>query len=320
MEKKKLKIAFLSRYQDEVSRGAETYVLELSKRLRQSYEVYILKGKDADSFQKMVQGGYDLIIPVNGRVQSLKAGLGRIWSRYKLVISGQAGIGKDDIWNILFASPDVYVAITDFESNWAQQWALAAKVVKIPNGVDLEKFSSSGSKIDLRLKGKVVLSVGALFWYKHHELSIKAAARMSDANLLIIGNGPEESSLRSLGNKLLGDRFKILKVDYDQIPKYYRSADVFVLPSWDRESFGIVYLEAMASGIPVVAPNDLPRKEIIGEAGILVDVEDSEKYANAIKQALDKDWDNVPRRQAEKFSWDEVAEQYIFLIEQMFKR
>ena len=318
MEKKKLKIAFLSRYQDEVSRGAETYVLELSRRLQQSYQVYILKGKDSDSFQKMIKGGYGLIIPVNGRAQALKASLGRIWSGYKLIISGQAGIGKDDIWNILFTAPDIYVALTDFEKQWVQKWTLGTKIVKIPNGVDLQRFKP-GQKVNIDLPKPIILSVGALQWYKHHELSIKAVSKMDNGSLLIIGLGPEYQSLNNLGQSLLGKRFKILEVKFSDIDKYYRSADVFVLPSWDRESFGIVYLEAMASGIPVVAPNDPPRREIVGEAGIFVDVNNIKEYAQAIDKALEVEWGEKPRKQAEKFSWDKIANEYVNLIKGMLK-
>jgi len=318
MEKKKLKIAFLSRYQDEVSRGAETYVWELSRRLQQSYQVHILKGKDSDSFQKMIKGGYDLIIPVNGRTQALKASLGRIWSGYKLIISGQAGIGKDDIWNILFTAPDIYVALTDFEKQWVQKWTLGTKIVKIPNGVDLQRFKP-GQKVNIDLPKPIILSVGALQWYKHHELSIKAVSKMDNGSLLIIGLGPEYQSLNNLGQSLLGKRFKILEVKFSDIDKYYRSADVFVLPSWDRESFGIVYLEAMASGIPVVAPNDPPRREIVGEAGIFVDVNNIKEYAQAIDKALEVEWGEKPRKQAEKFSWDKIANEYVNLIKGMLK-
>ena len=79
---------------------------------------------------------------------------------------------------------------------------------------------------------------------------------------------------------------------------------MFTLPSWIRESFGIVYVEAMACGLAVVAPDDLPRREIIGKAGILTDVFDEEKYAKALEDALNRDWGQIPVKQAEKFSWD----------------
>ncbi len=320
MDKKKLKIAFLCRDVGRVHRGVETYVLELSKRLKKDHDVEVLSGSDAYSLSNIISGKYDLVIPTNGRTQALKASLGRfIGGGYKMIISGQSGIGRDDIWNIFITMPDVYVAITELEKNWAKNFALLTKVTEIPNGVDLEKFSPKGERINLDMSQPVILSVGALTWYKHHERSIQALKNLNQGSLLIMGAGPEKEKLENLARSLgVEERVKILQVPFEEIPAYYRSADLFVLPSWDRESFGIVYLEAMASGLPVVAPDDLSRKEIVGNGGILVDVGDIEKYTQAIKEALDKKWGDLPRKQAEKFSWDNVADQYNKLIGEMF--
>ncbi|MDO8638926.1 MAG: glycosyltransferase family 4 protein [Candidatus Daviesbacteria bacterium] len=317
---KKLRIAFLCRDFGTVHRGVETYVLELSKRLSINHEVTILSGVDAYSFLKMVKGGFDLIIPTNGRTQSLKASLGRIIGNYKTIVSGQSGIGKDDIWNITLTCPDIYVALTEAEFLWAKKWAWKSKVVKIPNGVNLGKFSPKGERVDLDLPKPVVLSVGVLDWYKHHERVIEAMNKVEKGSLLIIGVGPEKEKLLNLGKKLLDKgRLKIISTSFEEMPKYYRSADLFTLPSWDREAFGIVYIEAMASGLPVVAPNDLVRREIVGNAGILVNTENSDQYAKVIITALNKKWENIPRQQAEKFSWDKIVNQYENLFEEMFK-
>ncbi len=308
---KKLKIAFLSRFQGVVSRGVETYVEELSKRLAKNCDVKILKGSISEK--------YDVVIPTNGRLQSLRASFGRLFGGYKVIISGQAGVGKDDIWNIAVTVPDVYVALTDFEAEWAKKWAWRTKIIKIPNGVDLEKFTPIGEKINLGLLKPIILSVGALTWYKHHERTIQAMEEIN-GSLLIIGEGPEKEKLQHLGVEILGTaRFKILQAEYESLPKIYRSADLFVLPSWDRESFGIVYVEAMASGLPVVAPDDPPRREIIGDAGIFTKTDDPKVYARSINEALQKDWNNLSRKQAEKFSWDKVASKYNKLFEEMFK-
>ncbi len=90
----------------------------------------------------------------------------------------------------------------------------------------------------------------------------------------------------------------------------YRSADLFTFSTVPWESFGIVLVEAMASGLPVVATDDPIRREIVGDAGLFVDPIDTDAYAAAIQKALDTDWGNKPRLQAEKFSWDKIAKQY----------
>lgn len=312
-----MRIAFLSRYFGQRNRGAETYVLELSKALSTNHQIDILSGGDADSFKKLLKGNYDFVIPTNGRIQALKASLARLKSRYKLIISGQAGMGWDDIWNIAIVCPDVYVALTETERDWGKKWAWRTKVDKIPNGVDLQRFNPKGERVETGLSGRVVLSVGALYWYKHHERTIKAVAK-TDHSLLIIGSGPNKKNLTKEGDILLGKkRFKILELDFKSIDKYYRSADVFTLPSWDREAFGIVYLEAMATNLPVVAPDDLTRREIVGQGGLLTHTEDTEEYAHSINEALEKKWKDLPRKQAENFSWNNIASQYENLFREL---
>lgn len=313
-EKKLIKIVFLCRDFGKVNRGIEAHVKELSKRLARDFEVKVFTGSDADNLKKVIQGKFDLVIPTNGRMQAFKMSFGRIIGGYKILIAGHAGIGRDEIWNLL-VRPDAYVALTEAELDWARKFALGVKLVKIPNGIDLDKFSPRGAKKELNLKSPIILSVGALEWYKHHDLVIRAVSKLQEVSLLIAGKGSEKEKLTGLGNELLGaDRFSVISADYEEMPQIYRSAKVFTLPSWDREAFGIVYLEAMASNLPVVAPDDISRKEIIGEGGILTNVFDIEKYAESLNKALTYDWKDKPRKQAEKFSWEKVSDLYKELI------
>lgn len=315
-----MKIVFLSRYQNRFQRGAENFVLELSRRLSKNHQVDILTGDNADSIKKVLEGSYDIVIPINGRLQSLKASLGRAIGKYKLLITGHSGIGKDDIWNIAVCKPDVFVALTDFMAKWAKKWAWGTKVVKISNGIDLNKFSPGGEKVKLDLPKPVILSVGALVWYKRHDRVIRAVREIEKGSVLIVGEGPEKDKLEKLGKELLGGRFKIENFDYKEMPKVYRSCDLFTLPSWSREAFGIVYLEALSSGLGVVAPDDETRREIVGDAGLFADVEDPMDYATTIKKALSLDWSKKARTQASKFSWDRVASEYEKIMLDVVKR
>ena len=310
-----MRIAILSRYQNTISRGAESFVTELSSHLAKNNSVDVLSDSDTDSLRKILKGKYDIVMPINGRLESLRASLGRVLGGYKLVIVGESGVGRDDIWNIAVSKPDAFIALTDYMADWAKRWAWGTKVVKIPNGVDTNKFKPSGEKLKINLKKPIVISVGALTLNKHHERTISALEKLPDVSLLIVGKGELEQDLDRLAKERLGDRFKIISAPFEDLPKIYRSADLFVLPSWDREAFGIVYIEAMASGLPVVAPDDSPRREIVGPAGILVDVTNQKKYALAIEEALNRDWKGIPRQQAENFSWDKIAEKY----ERLFK-
>lgn len=305
-----MKIVFLSRLQKINERGVEVFVKELYSRLSLKHEVDVFTGNDADSLDKVLKGKYDVVIPINGRMQSLKMSLGRLFGNYKLLISGHSGIGRDDIWNIVIAKPDVFVALTDYMAKWAKSWAWGSKVVKIPNGIDLNKFTPDGEKINIKLPKPIILSVGALSWYKHHERVIQAASEMKNTSVLIVGEGSEKEKLEKLGRKFLGNKIKITSLDYKDMPKVYRSCDLFSLPSWDREAFGIVYLEALASGLGVVAPDDVSRREIIGDAGLFTNVENTNEYSQVLNKALSIDWTEKAREQAKKFSWEKVALEY----------
>jgi len=94
------------------------------------------------------------------------------------------------------------------------------------------------------------------------------------------------------------------------MPTVYRSVNVFTLASDYCEAFGIAYLEALASGLPIVAPDDQLRQEILGHYALYVrNVADSNQYSQKLKQALEKE-SIRPEKWLQKFSWDNIAKQY----------
>lgn len=95
------------------------------------------------------------------------------------------------------------------------------------------------------------------------------------------------------------------------MPSIYRSADVFTLCSDSSEAFGIVYLEALASGLPCVVTDDASRHEILGKAGIYVkNSSDSKEYASKINEAIVQQSTEKYLKQAGKFSWEKIAKEY----------
>jgi glycosyltransferase involved in cell wall biosynthesis len=340
-----MKIAFLNLYQNVVNRGAETYVSELSKRLAANNKVVVLgaEGKikkgidwsredatgtlarrlfvDYWSLQiakftlsllpKIFKEKFDVIIPLNGGWQPAFVRIITWLYGGKMIISGQSGMGWDDK-NNLWSFPDSFVALSTQAEKWAKKVNPFVKSFYIPNGVDLDKFKSQNLKVkNTNQNLKTILTVGAFTKQKRLDLVVKAVSKLDGVKLLIVGGGGDfRNDLQDLGSKLLGDRLEILSVPFGKMPEIYRSADVFTLPSASSEAFGNVLVEAMASGLPVVATADPIRKEIVGNAGILVDPINTDAYTEALRKALEINWGDKPRKQAEKFSWDRIAKEY----------
>ncbi|MEK7536194.1 MAG: glycosyltransferase family 4 protein [Patescibacteria group bacterium] len=302
-----MKTAIINRYQFKVNRGAETFVTELAKRFSENHQVDILT---KINFTKK----YDLIIPTNGRFQVFTARILTWLTGAKMIVSGQSGIGLDDRLN-LYAFPDYFIGLSNYAVNWARKINPFVRVVKIPNGVSLKDFKQQGDTLLFDLPEPIVLCVSALVNWKRLDLVIKAVSKLKKGSLLLVGKGDQVKNLQKLGDKLLAHRFKIMNFAHRDMPKVYRSADLFVFPTVPWESFGIAMVEAMASGLPVVATDDPIRREIVGDAGLFVDPTDTNKFANTIEKALNTNWGEKPRKQAEKFSWDKIALEY----EELFK-
>lgn len=251
----------------------------------------------------------DVVFPVNSGWQIPIYKLCSKLFRFKLAISGQSGPGWDDRWN-LFWRPDLFIALTARQLKWAQKVCPRQKFALVPNGVDIKQFKPAGTKFKHHLIGPVVLTVAASIPSKQIPLTINAMTQ-TNASLLLVGTGYLDREIDSLGKSKLGKRFLHLQVPHQQMPELYRSADIFTLCSDQTEAFGIVYLEAMASGLPVVAPDDESRREIAGNAGIFVEnPENSNEYARALIKALKTTQRINALNRAEKFSWGRVTEKY----------
>jgi glycosyltransferase involved in cell wall biosynthesis len=140
----------------------------------------------------------------------------------------------------------------------------ARRVAVIPFGVPLERYEHVDAARRSRVDGMVavmpgprMLFVGRLVYYKGLEVLLDAMGRC-EGSLVIVGEGPLEGALRSLvTDKRLGGRVLFAgRVDGADLPAFYQACDLFVLPSIARtEAFGVVQIEAMAAGRPVVSTN-----------------------------------------------------------------
>ena len=207
------------------------------------------------------------------------------------------------------------------------------KAVEImPMGCDTREFSPSYRKENFfGQNGKpVVLFVGRLAEKKGVTYLIEAMKQV-DAMLVIVGDGPLREQLEEQA-KPLGDKVQFLGAKtHDQLAEIYASADVFAAPSvqakdGDVEGFGLVFLEAMASGLPVVASRSggIPYLVHDGENGLLVEPGNVEELAGAIRKMINmEDLRNVVcangMERIQNFTYTSVGKKYIKLLENLIR-
>jgi glycosyltransferase involved in cell wall biosynthesis len=184
----------------------------------------------------------------------------------------------------------------------------------IPNGVDLEAFApgpGERARFGLPESAPVVLMVSALIASKNVAEGIAAVARVPKATLVLAGDGPLRDDLNKLAGELLPGRYRQLTVRAEDMPALYRSADVFMHLSVD-ESFGNVFVEALASGLPIVAYDTARTRWIIGNEGLFAKRRDAEGLAAAVMVALDQGKTGAARsrQRAEAFGWPAIAARY----------
>src|SRR5437773_5027394 len=174
--------------------------------------------------------------------------------------------------------------------------AVKEKCHVIPLGLCTEPYDSVNfAEVELiqsKYGPRILLSVGRHVYYKGFEYLI-AAMQHVNAKVLLVGNGPLRRDLEALAKRLgVHDRVVFLGEVNDVIP-YYHAADMFVLPSITRsEAFGIVQIEAMARGRPVIntsLDSAVPFVSIGGETGLTVAPQNVEELASAMNLLLDNE-------------------------------
>lgn len=193
----------------------------------------------------------------------------------------------------------------------------------IPNGVSLNHFTpgpSARERFDLPEDVPIVLMVSALIHSKNVRRAIEAVALLPDAYLFVAGDGPLRDEIKHLAEDLIPGRYKRSLIPAEQMPDLYRSADAFLHLSRD-ESFGNVFVEALACGTPVVA-YDLPRTRwIIGDTGFLSQDESPKSVAGELERAITNGRKLQAQfvRRAASFGWPKIAQQYRAFLEDVMK-
>lgn len=210
-------------------------------------------------------------------------------------------------------------------------------VVEIPNGVDTGLFRPLADAAGIRRKhgisasNPVILFVGALdraHHYKGLSTLFQAVSKIArdNARLVIVGEGELKDHYRAQAAKIgIGERTIFTgSISVSELPLYYNNADVFVLPSHTLESFGMVLVEAMACGKPVIA-TDLPGVRSVvanGKDGFLVPPADADALAGKIRFLIDhpgkrREMGRCGRAKAEsKYAWPKIAPRILRMYEE----
>ena len=200
----------------------------------------------------------------------------------------------------------------------------------IPNGIDLAHFSADAQPFERFMDGKLnLLFVGRMEKRKGLRFLLAAFARLKweypQLRLIVVGPGRLDApSERILGERYVDDVEIIGGVPYDDLPRYYRTADIFCSPATGGESFGFVLLEAMAAGAPVLASNIPGYASVIADTGtgMLFEPSDEVSLANAIVHLMQQPELRARmaargREHVQRFSWDRVASEILSYYEQL---
>ena len=190
----------------------------------------------------------------------------------------------------------------------------------IPNGIDVDHFSTEREPIPELDDGKLnILFVGRLEKRKGLRYLLEAYGKLKwefpDIRLVVVGPGNlDKDCYRILAERNLQDVIFLGNVPYDELPRYYKSAHICCAPAVGRESFGIVLLEAMAAGRPVVASRIDGYSAVLGhgEQGLLVPPKESDPLAEALtvlirNPDLRARMGERARRSVEQYRWEKVS-------------
>jgi len=210
---------------------------------------------------------------------------------------------------------------------------LNENVITVPNGFTPAKFSpvrlsQARRRLDLPLDKKIIFALGFLTERKGFRYLIEAMdyVRKTNPNVLCVIGGPGEQKKR-LEQKIrqlrLQDSVRLIgAIAHHEVYLWMNACDLFVLPSLS-ESFGVVQLEAMACGKPVVATYNGGSEEIITseEYGLLCQPANPKELAEKILLALNKKWDREKiLNYVQRFSWRNITEETLQVYENVLRK
>lgn len=241
------------------------------------------------------------------------------------IISTPAELSTEKEKWVVAEYSDAIIAATEYNKNIFKE--CPSKIQVIPLGSDGDVMYGEL----MNEKENVVLSVGGIRRRKNYYTLVDAAKevvnRKESVKFYIVGGTDDPDYLTELKKlvmdyKLENNVFFIGRVTDGELSELYMKAKLFYLPS-EHEMFGIVFVEAMAHGLPIVASNVTAIPEVVGAAGMLFNPENYISHANAIINLLEDEelyfaLHKESLKRSKFFSWDRTYKCFIEICDQVF--
>jgi glycosyltransferase involved in cell wall biosynthesis len=203
------------------------------------------------------------------------------------------------------------------------------KVKIIYNGIEINRFKKDILKEDIRKElglpfSTIVGTVGRLTEQKGHKFLIEAASGIEGVCVAIAGDGHLRKELMDLAKRLKVNCLFMGMLSPEKVPKFLKSLDIFCFPSlW--EGFGIALIEAMASGLPIIASDIPPHREVLGDAGVYFPQGNVSALSYNINQLIENKTlremlGEMAKERAELFSIEKTVKEYEKLYNEILNK
>jgi glycosyltransferase involved in cell wall biosynthesis len=224
---------------------------------------------------------------------------------------------------------DAVIVPTSAMERHLRDLGVGTRIEVVPSGIDVGVFSAGRRREDLRARlgvpagAKMVVSVGRLGREKNVELALEAFGRLEEpAHLVIVGAGPRREALERLAQRggLDGRTTFAGELDRVALPDVYASADALIFTS-TSETQGLVLVEALATGLPVVAVDSPQTRDVLGEFGAVV-AADPAALAAALARTPPRDLNRarIARVIAERFDGRILADRVLGIYADLISR